>query len=101
MQQLNSQKENKEPGRETWGYKNPGKGGPGFALGFMKVSDYCFEGGGDYGFQEAFEELVENGFGYDHIWKCGHKWKSGVTTNRGSLCEIDVTNHEKGGFYVK
>ena len=36
-------------------------GGAGVPVG--KYLDYKFEGGGDYGFEEAFEELVEVGFG--------------------------------------
>ena len=47
------------------------------------------------------ELIISEDSSSDHIGKCGHKWKSGATTNRGSLCESAGTNHERGGFYVK
>ena len=47
------------------------------------------------------ELIISKDSSSDHIGKCGHKWKSGATTSRGSLCELVGTNQEKGGPYVK
>ena len=42
------------------------------------------------------EPIISEDSSSDHIGKCGHKLKSGATTNRGSLCELVGTNHERG-----
>ena len=42
------------------------------------------------------ELIISEDISSDHIGKCGHKWKSGAITSRGSLCELASTNHEGG-----